>query len=250
MSLLNVLQQDIIEFFKEYGIYQNELRKIQELENERKKIIDNILHKFYDYDKTSEMEDYFTSVKDNISVLNSEYKLEKHKFDLLKTTIDEKMVKYKNQFNEPDLQMVYKRKFIQDGPWYNRYTGFYVIRKLRKNNRRYGKIGYRVYGIDEFTTGKNITKYIGQYKDGKKHGIGCQYYTELHETNGTNLIDMNIESNKPWYIGEWVDDKIYGHGELYQIDNKLLYKGNFYVNWNINGIDHMDSLVKKKEMNN
>lgn len=250
MSSLNVLPRYIIEFFQEYGIYENELLKIRKLENERKTTINKILHKFYNYDDKSEMEYYFTSVKDSILELNTEYKLEKQKFDLLETTINEKMDIYKKLFNESDLQMVYKRKFFCDGPWYHIYTGFYVTR-ISKQNSRKRMVGYRViYGIDEFTLGKNITKYIGQYKDGKQHGRGYQYYTEVPEMKWTDdMIELSIgdvKSNKPWYIGAWEDDKIYGHGVLYRIDNTPLYKGYFHANWNINGIDHINSLVKNR----
>jgi len=62
----------------------------------------------------------------------------------------------------------------------------------------------------------NGDKYVGEFKDGKKHGQGTYYY----------LADNQWKGDK--YVGEFKDDKIHGQGTYYYLaDNQ--WKGDKYV---------------------
>ena len=55
-------------------------------------------------------------------------------------------------------------------------------------------------------------EYEGEYKNGKRHGKGKEYYPM------TNTLK---------YSGQFKNDKYDGKGELYTEDGKLKYKGKF-----------------------
>jgi len=110
---------------------------------------------------------------------------------------------------------------------------FYEIRKNgnleyegeMKNNQRdgYGKLNL-----------ENSMYYIGQWKNGFKHGKGTLYYKknsilyqgdfEDDKYNGKGKI---IDNDGSYYIGQFKDGLKKGLGKFYNKNNILIYDGNF-----------------------
>jgi hypothetical protein len=82
---------------------------------------------------------------------------------------------------------------------------------------------------------KNGKKYVGDWKDAKRHGHG-----ELYRDNGTLQYEGQFKDGKKHekgksyhdngmlgYDGEWKDGKWHGQGVLYNDNGKQMYEGEF-----------------------
>jgi hypothetical protein len=56
------------------------------------------------------------------------------------------------------------------------------------------------------------TRYIGQFKNGKRNGRGVFYYQD-----------------GSYYEGYWKDNKMHGRGSLFYSSGKLAYEGGWYL---------------------
>jgi len=68
---------------------------------------------------------------------------------------------------------------------------------------------------------ENGSRYVGEWKDGKKHGQGTLTYPNLMRIRGGT---EKFEGMK--YVGEWKDDKYHGQGTWF---GKGEWKGQKYV---------------------
>ena len=115
---------------------------------------------------------------------------------------------------------IYNDEFIYVGEYVNKYiTGYgkYYDDIISyhgnwENNKFYGK-GYLLYNNKN---DHNIMKYIGNFKNGLKHGLGKEYYQKNFH-----------------YEGEFKKDVKYGKGILYK-DNNIIFEGDWYDNEPIN----------------
>ena len=95
-------------------------------------------------------------------------------------------------------------------------------------------------GEDGIIRYENGNYYIGEDKDGKRHGKG-----KLYSKNGDLLYEGDYINDKPegngkriydehiYYIGQFKEGKRHGKGKIYK-NNKLAYEGDF-INGNIEG---------------
>lgn len=76
------------------------------------------------------------------------------------------------------------------------------------------------------------TLYEGEFKNGKMHGNGIQYYEEEYK----------------WYVGEYKDGKRHGLGIWYGCHEQCIYKGQWMDDkFNGRGILYNDDLTKSYE---
>ena len=88
---------------------------------------------------------------------------------------------------------------------------------------------------------ENGQYYIGQWKNGKKHGKGIIYYkdgTIMYEGDFVNDKKEGngkfIWKNGKYYIGEWKNNKKNGKGKDYFSNGNILYEGD-YINGKLDG---------------
>ena len=88
---------------------------------------------------------------------------------------------------------------------------------------------------------ENGQYYIGQWKNGKKHGKGIIYYkdgTIMYEGDFINDKKEGngkfIWKNGKYYIGEWKNNKKNGKGKDYFSNGNILYEGD-YINGKLDG---------------
>ena len=75
-------------------------------------------------------------------------------------------------------------------------------------------------GTYVFTNGM---KYVGEWKDGDRHGQGTEYYVLMPAIgDGVSELAAHVGKN---YVGEWKDNKYHGQGTLTFHDRK--YVGEF-----------------------
>ena len=82
--------------------------------------------------------------------------------------------------------------------------------------------------------GENGECYIGQWKNGLKHGKGTIYYSngkikyegdyinDKYEGNGKYIYD-----NDEYYIGEFKNNLRHGKGIMYHSNGKIIYEGDW-----------------------
>lgn len=70
----------------------------------------------------------------------------------------------------------------------------------------------------------NEAIYVGQWKNGKRHGLGKQYYKDgsyyfgYWENNMTNGLGRLIHADGDIYEGNWFNDKAHGNGKYIHAD--------------------------------
>ena len=115
-------------------------------------------------------------------------------------------------------------------------------------NIKYGKYEYEGEMKDNKRDGygklifENGIYYIGQWKNGMRHGQGTLYnkdnsiiYKGDFENDKYNGKGMSIEEKGYYYIGQWKDGLKHGLGKYYNKNNNLIYEGNF-ENGKFNGL--------------
>ena len=115
-------------------------------------------------------------------------------------------------------------------------------------NIKYGKYEYEGEMKDNKREGygklivENGIYYIGQWKNGIRHGQGTLYnkdnsiiYEGDFENDKYNGKGKSIEEKGYYYIGQWKDGLKHGLGKYYNKNNSLIYEGNF-ENGKFNGL--------------
>ena len=115
----------------------------------------------------------------------------------------------------PSNQNAYKDNCFGTYVWDDgdKYVGEY------KDNKKHGQGTYYFLANNEFRG----DKYIGEYKDGKRHGQGIYYYLANNKNKGDIFVgefkdgDFNGQGTYTWangskYVGEYKDDKMHGQG--------------------------------------
>ena len=113
------------------------------------------------------------------------------------------------------------------------YYGEWENYEIKGNGQFYenGKLIYK----GEF---QNQSCYVGEKKNGKKHGKGIEYNVggltkyegefvdDLYEGKGTYIL--MYKNNHVYYKGEFKKGRFHGKGTLYYDDGKIKYEGDFF----------------------
>ena len=120
---------------------------------------------------------------------------------------------YKNNIQEGFGKYIYKNGNYYEGEFKEKHIDGYGIFKYKEQDKNYeGEFENDLFGGFGILQYKE-NKYIGEFKNDKKEGIG---FFKCY--NGDK------------YIGEWHNDEIEGFGILTKNDNSYIYKGEFKNN--------------------
>ena len=97
----------------------------------------------------------------------------------------------------------------------------YFVEKKRENLEDYTELEFEYIGDCEngqgTSTCSNGVKYVGEWKDGKKHGKGTETIDEFKYEGEWKDGEENGKGTETWsngdkYVGEWKDGKKHGKG--------------------------------------
>ena len=119
---------------------------------------------------------------------------------------------------------------ISSGDW----AGYKYVGEF-KDDKRHGQ-GTQTFSAPHKGSGY---KYVGEFRDNKKNGQGTATYSAPHKSAGQKYVGeykdgkkhgqgTYTDANGNKYVGEWKDDKRHGHG-TYTYGPKSKRAGNKYV---------------------
>ena len=105
-------------------------------------------------------------------------------------------------------------------------------------------------GKGTYTWQNPLEQYIGEFKDGKKHGQGTLTYANLDNYVGEYKDDkihgqgIYTLANGDKYVGEWKDNMMHGQGTYTHSDGRVykgLFENDMFLGEKSTPLKHMDN---------